>query len=404
MLRAASDVVQRFQAKENKRLEEAFESVGIDWSAGVGGTGAVLDVKLDLGEDGVVHAGVPENIGLTVTNNGTAPVFQLSAETESENPWLDKREFHFGRLEPGESRRFAQRTWLHSGYALEEVPVKIKLQSQGATIHEHSEFVSTGARDLPRLAYSLRLVDDGDGESKGNGDAAPQQGEVIEVVLQIENVGDGPTGEAFARLKNRSGRALDLQQGSAEIGFFRNLRGEACKEGDPGCRRRLDPGEKFTARLRFSLDLLPDDGDWNLELHVGDARAYDYGTVARGGFTNFFQLEEELTLTPGRGLPDHLRNPPAIAVTRAPSNKTSDAQAVISGMVEEDRGIRDVMVFHGENKIFYRGGNDETRSLPFSVEETLKPGANSFYVLARDKDGLTASRMLSIWYEGEEGG
>ena len=41
-------------------------------------------------------------------------------------------------------------------------------------------------------------------------------------------------------------------------------------------------------------------------------------------------------------------------------------------MVEEDRGIRDVMVFHGEDKIFYRGGNDETRSLPFSVEETLK--------------------------------
>jgi hypothetical protein len=74
---------------------------------------------------------------------------------------------------------------------------------------------------------------------------------------------------------------------------------------------------------------------------------------------------------------------------------------VISGVVEEDLGIRDVMIFHGEDKIFYRGGDDLTRTLPFTVERWMKPGVNSFYVLARDKDGLTASRMMSIWYQGE---
>ena len=107
---------------------------------------------------------------------------------------------------------------------------------------------------------------------------------------------------------------------------------------------------------------------------------------------------------PGVAIDGHLRAPPKISVTRSPDIHTDVQQAVISGVIEEDRGIRDVMVFHGEDKIFYRGGNDETRTLPFSVERWMEPGANSFYVLARDKDGLTASRMGSVWYDSEEAG
>jgi carboxyl-terminal processing protease len=399
MLRASAPVVARFQAEENARLLAAFETVGIDWSSTAAVGTPELEVALDLGDDGVLTAGVPENIGMTVTNVGTVPVAQLSAVTESKNPWLDKREFHFGFLAPGESRRWAQRTWLHSGYALEQVPVKITLQSAGEVVHEVTRMVRTAPRKMPSLAYRLTLIDDGSGKSKGNGDGAAQQGEVIELRLIVENTGDGITGEAFARLKNRSGRALDLQQGSVEIGVLRDLSGEPCEEGVPGCRRRLKVGEKFEARLRFSLDLLPDDGDWNLELHVGDAEAYDYGTVRRGGFTEFFQLEEKIVLVPGGTISDHLRSPPRIVLTRIPELQTADEQAVISGVVEEDRGIRDVMIFHGEDKIFYRGGNDQTRTLPFTVERWMEPGVNSFYVLARDTDGLTSSRMLSVWYE-----
>jgi hypothetical protein len=401
MLLAAAPVVERHQTQENMRLLKAFEAVGIDWSAQAATGPLQLDVALDLGEDGVLSAGVPENIGMTVTNTGNAAVGQLSAITASENPWLDKREFHFGRLGPGETRSFSLRTWLHSGYGLEQVPVTIKLQSAGEPIQEVSTTVRTSARKMPRLAYQLSLVDDGSGESKGNGDGVPQQGEVIELILDVQNIGEGISDEAFARLKNRSGRALDLQKGSLELGKFRKMNGQACEEGQPGCRQRLNPGEHFEARLRFSLELLPEDGDWNLELLVGDAVAYDYGTVRRGGFSEFFQLEEELVLKPGEQVPDHVRAPPLIRVTRSPEIQSTDEQAVISGVVEGELGIRDVMIFHGEDKIFYRGGDDLTRTLPFTVERWMKPGVNSFYVLARDKDGLTASQMMSIWYQGE---
>jgi carboxyl-terminal processing protease len=403
MLLAAGAVVARAQEKENRRLLEAFTAVGMDWSKGEVVEEVKLGVTLDLGKDKVLTAGVPENVGMTVTNNGASALSQVSAVTESKNPWMDKREFHFGRLEPGGSRTFYQRTWLHSGYALEAVPVKITLHSQGKPIHTMTQTVRTAARKLPRLAYTVAMKDDGSGKSKGNSDGAAQQGEVIELQITIENLGEGPTGDAFVRLKNRSGRALDLQKGSVEVGTPRNVAGDPCKVDTPGCRHRLDPGEKFTTRLRFSLDLVPDDGDWNLVLNVGDARAYDYGTVQRGGFTEYFQLEEKLTLTSGGTIGDHQRNPPFISVTRSPEVQTKDVQAVISGVVEEDRGIRDVMIFHGENKIFYRGGNDKTRTMPFTVEQGMKAGPNSFFVLARDKDGLTASRMLSVWLEDDSG-
>ena len=33
-------------------------------------------------------------------------------------------------------------------------------------------------------------------------------------------------------------------------------------------------------------------------------------------------------------------------------------QAIISGVVRDDRGVRDVVIFHGEEKVFFRGGSE----------------------------------------------
>jgi len=404
MLRSAAPVVSRFQAEEDMRLQAAFKAVGIDWADATETAEPGLEVSLDLGEDGVLTAGIPEHVSLTVENTGETVISQLSAVTESKNPGLNRREFHFGRLAPGETRSFKRRVHLHDGYSEEEVPVEISLQSGGDVVEKVSRTVRTVSRKLPRLSYSLTLVDDGSGESEGNGDGVPQLGEVVELELEVENVGEGPTGEAYVRLKNRSGRALDLSKGSVEVGTPRDRHGEPCEPETSGCQYRLDPGEVFKTRLRFTLQLLPEDGDWNLELQVGDVRAYDYTTIQRGGFYEYFQLEEKLTLTPGGTLSNHLRLPPRISVTRAPGERSEEEGVVISGMVEEDRGLRDVMIFHGEDKIFYRGGRDETRTLPFTVERAMTPGQNNFYVLARDRDGLTASTSLSVWYAAQPSG
>ena len=82
----------------------AFQEIGLDWSDGENPTWPQLNVRLDLGEDGVLRAGEPEDVAIEVTNIGEDPVFQVSAITESENPFLSRREYFFGYIAPGETR------------------------------------------------------------------------------------------------------------------------------------------------------------------------------------------------------------------------------------------------------------------------------------------------------------
>ena len=132
---------------------------------------------------------------------------------------------------------------------------------------------------------------------------------------------------------------------------------------------------------------------------MGDNERFDRGTVIRGGFYEFFQLTEDLVLTPGQPVDDAWRRPPTIDVTRAPDIVTSDA--VISGMVNDDRGVRDVVVFQGEDKVFYRGGEADPM-VPFTVEPSLEPDGNLFAIIARDDQGLTATRSISVWNPGPQ--
>jgi carboxyl-terminal processing protease len=401
MLRAADPVVQKYRRRESLRLIKAFDKVGIDWAEGENPAAPKLDVTLDFGEDGVLRAGEEEHVRMSVTNLGEAPVYQLSAVTRSENPWLDHREFYLGRIGPGETQTYSQRVAVHEGYGAEEVPVTVIFQDPDRRVlAELKSHVETVPRPLPRLEYSIAFADDGSGKSRGDGDGRPEVGEVIDLRITIRNVGEGATGEGFARLKNRSGRALDLRDGGVELGELRTRDGEICSREGAGCVPTILPGETFTARMTFALPGLPDDGDWNLDLQIGDNLAYDYGSIRRGGFYEFFQFEERIDLSPETLLPAYDRSPPRIDISRAPDRRAATDQVVISGEVLEDDSIRDVIIFHGEDKVFYRGGEGHTRTLPFSVERTLKPGGNNFYVLARDKDGLTATRSLAIW--GEE--
>lgn len=405
ILASVADVVSRYEAREQKRIAEAFQTLGLDWSAttapaDVRASGAPqLDVRLDLGADGVLRAGEEESVILEVTNRGDRPLLRLSATTTSDNAWLDHREFYFGRVDPGETARYTQRVVLPDGYGAELAPVKIGFRdADSPNLSEHTVLARTTGRSLPRFAYQVDLRDGGTPGSRGNGNGLPEVGETVEIVVTVKNTGDGPSREAFARLKNRSGRHLDLQVGSIDLGELRDDGGASCDEQADGCARTLRAGESSTATLSFELRSQPDAGGWDVELLVGDSRAYDYAAIQRGGFYDYFQLSETLTLSPDQPIDEGLRQPPTIEVTRRPGLEADAPGAVLSGKVTDDDGLRDVMVFRGEDKIFFEGGEDGTRTLPFTVDDQLEPGANLFVVLARDARGLSATSTFSTWY------
>ncbi len=399
VLQAAAPVVARMQRSEALALKEAFDRVGIDWAPMSLPNQPKLDVRLDLGPDDQLVAGQEEQVGLIVTNIGTAPIGQLSAVMESDNPWLDHREFYIGLIGPGETRTYRQKVLLQYGYGDSITPVDIAFRTpEVEKIYGVERLVRSVGRELPRFSYTWRLLDNGSGGSIGNGDGIPQPGETLAIEVNVKNQGPGSSKEGFVQLKDRSGPAIELLKGTIELGTP-TKDGRPCDPGTPGCMKELPAGASQSGFVLFTIQSPPDSGGWDLELQVGDHLAFDYASVQSGGFYDYFQLDEKVKLLQGVAPGLVSREPPSIEVTRMPELEMSDAHAVVSGVVHDPMGIRDVIVFHGDDKVFFQGGDSGVAALPFTVERTLETGSNLFVILARDMNGLTATHAIRAWYQ-----
>jgi carboxyl-terminal processing protease len=399
MLTSAGPIIERYRSEEADNIQSAFEDLGIDWSTGPNEE-ISLDIQMGLGEDGVLSVGTPEVMTLSVTNTGEQPIHQLSAFTDADSPALDQREFYFGHIAAGETRSFSQQVTLPVGYGDEISPLTLTFRDpQEPELLVTSEPIRVEGRQLPQLSYQLRLIDDGSGQSSGDGDGIPEVGETIDAELTVTNIGAGPTGEAYARLKNHSGRSLDLQNGIIEIGSPLTLSGEPCTLEQDGCQLRLPAGETHTGRFTFELPTNAEDGEWAVEILVGDNQAYDYAAISQGGFYEYFQLTEKFSFSADEPFALPERRAPLIEVTRKPDLLVVEPEVVISGVVRDDRDVRDVIIFHDAEKIFFRGGVEGGMELPFSVEQTLDGGVNSIYILARDFQGLTTTYAIRTWLD-----
>lgn len=396
VLQAAAGLIAEREAAEDRRVAEAFAALGVDWSAGRNPPVPSVAIRVDLGEDGALVAGEAEEVKLKITNTGDAPLWRISATTSSEAPWLDGREFYVGRLEPGEERTVIQRVLVQEGASDELTQVKLEVRDPDhPSLTEVDLQVPVKGLPLPRFSYDLTLIDDGSGRSQGNGDGRPQVGETVELRIVVQNLGPGEARDAQARLRSRSGRALDLVQGRVPLGPI----GDPACTGD--CPRPMPAGAQGDGAFAFRLDALPPSGRWELELQLGDATRFDHTTVSRGGFHDYFQLEERIELVPDQPLRAGRRAPPQIQVTRSPGQRTAEAVPVLSGLVIDDEAVQDVIVYLNEDKIFYRGGGQGGR-VPFSVDPRLEVGQNLLHVLVRDDRGLTSSWSEVVWRDPPE--
>jgi carboxyl-terminal processing protease len=399
VLQAAAPVVARVQRSEAALMREAFQKVGVDWTPMSLPGQVKLDVRLDLGPDDRIVAGEEEDVTLTVTNLGTAPVAQLSAVMECDNPWLDHREFYLGLIGAGETRVYKQRVLLQYGYGDSVSPVTLTFRTPDVPeVYSVEHLVRSVGRALPRFSYTYRVLDNGSDGSHGNGNGMPETGEIIALNVTVTNEGPGTSQEGFVRLKDRSGPAIDLLKGSIALGTPLKD-GKPCVEDSPGCLRELAPGASQSGSVLFALQGPPEEGTWDLELLVGDTQAFDYASVQTGGFYDYFQLDEKLKLRPGIAVGLVSRAPPVIQVTRGPDLDMTEPHAILSGVVNDDAGIRDVIVFHGEDKVFFQGGEQGVTALPFTAERNLEDGSNLFVILARDVNGLTATHAIRSWYQ-----
>jgi carboxyl-terminal processing protease len=278
LVKKARPMLDGVRAEEMKKVADDLGKLGVDWSDG-DATGTIdtskIKVLVEPSKTGAeVTAGDPLEIKVTVTNNGTVPLYRMRAVTKSDAPFFDGKEFVFGKIEPGKSRTWtAPMGWCEmegtkGGLSTNPLPKEaprvcripkdavtradaIKIRFEEAHEHAPSEAeLRTTIKALPRpsFAYSYQVVDDWE----GNGDGSVQIGEKGSLYLTVKNVGEGQSYETEASLHNLSGDGLLLRDARFDVS-------------------NLKPGEEKRVRFTFEVQPALKDGEAKVQLAIRDS-------------------------------------------------------------------------------------------------------------------------------------
>lgn len=412
ILAGLAPLVERTRGRTERAVEAAIVDLGYDWSSGAPVGAAPVELTLDLGGAELV-AGETVPVTVRVRNDGVAPIHRAFVVSESGLEALDGLDWALGRIDPGETRSATQSVHVPIGYGAEVVPVSFVVRDGGGVVDTAERAVTVARGPLPDLVFAWTAHD------RGDGDGVPSRGERWEVVVRVENRGDGPTRDPFVRATTED-PGVELIVGSAHPGEPRDADGAACAVeadgwdgtrwvgagapvGEPGgapavfadgCRHVVPPGG--SAETSILLDYLGPTDRFSMDLQVGDRSAYDHASVVRAGFWEAFGRHASVEVKPGQRTGAF--EPPVVRVSRRPSLVSEGGVATISGVASDDRGVAHVVVFGDGDKVFFEGtAADEApvASIPFTATLPLDEGVNRFTVVVTDTDGLVTTTSTS---------
>jgi carboxyl-terminal processing protease len=454
LLEAAKGLVAEHSSEEQTRLEKKLHELGIDWSESPssGTPRAVVTVSPPPNRD--AHAGDTMNWTVTVENRGDAPFRQLRAWTDCEkNPLLDRREFLFGTVPPGEKRSWTVQVKLPRGLDTRRDDVVLHFEDEdGKAPADLTTSVAVTEVPRPVFAFSVQ-VDDREG---GNGDGLPQRGESFAVKVDVKNVGTGAAGEkTYVSLKNLGDEKLFITKGRDVLGAMKpgevrsatmqvELKRGSTSETLPVRVMVVDDKtDQYVAEeldLPVSKDLpppVPAKGAVRVQVAEGQLRTgaspsamvlavARQGTVlpvqARDG--DFYRVEwgkgrmaflAVADAVPARSRKQAAavtelwqREPPRIAFTPDPAKGAPivdgetlrlTGSATLPPSADPDARLRDLFIFVNDQKVFFKVQPDNARSprLDFSTEIPLKPGNNAIRVFAREDEEFYSSRSLVVY-------
>jgi carboxyl-terminal processing protease len=450
MLVDALPLLERRRAELTQAIESALSARGVDWRPippEVRGR-PQLDVTLEAQPTAErVVAGSKLTVTARVKNTGDATARRLWGVTRSEHDVFDGLELVFGNVPPGQSRVWSTTVEVPHSTATRRDPIRLELRHDDSqALPAPTLAVAVSALPRPRFALGW-TVDDREG---GNGDGLVQRGEEVELVLDLQNTGDGPSAKAVATLnhgENDEVRAVFLQRGRVEV------------EGlTPGTRKQV----RFAFRVKEDLVAL----DVPLTLSVTDTdlrestseravlRVVEVGAplqlgkqrlVPRGGLEialrglyqdaaplvaaakTFVRADArygawwrvprieggyawvsaaEVDAGPdsaGSPLlePAVLQAPPVITLAeKSPLTDVKDATLTLSGEALGQRVVRDLLIFVNNRKVFFKsnaGATDADRGrLKFSARVPLESGVNRITVVAREDDDMASRQTLYV--------
>jgi carboxyl-terminal processing protease len=446
------------RSTEQEKVSKALEGLGLDWTAAPAelaaqekGQKAKVTAELKAPH---TSAGATMDLVLTAHNNGTTPLYRVRAATKSDDTLLDRREFVFGKLNPGEKRSWTVPVLVPRYTPSRRDDVEIKLDDDaGMTFDEAKGETDMAELPRPAFAWSWHL-------GAGSTDGLLRPGSLVELIVDVKNIGSGQALDAYAGLKNLSEDRINVKKGHSKVGPIKPgetrtitfmLEAKKALDADGPVPVRLELGDRLlwdTVHQKIFLPVGPESAAANsgpsvrvtvdssllaaaqgTSERVADVKK---GTVltAKGKAGSFYRVEWQ------KGVLAYLPEAAGKETKEVASAKSSHAAALfpaeapliklenidttkgglevdtdrmtIAGTASDPQGMRDLQIFVQHEteyrKVFFRTAKKQGEltsaqgptTIQFSAELPLKPGNNTIFLVAREDDDLQGTRTLVI--------
>ncbi len=365
MLKALEPIAKVSSQEEEQKIIAALTEIGTDWSYGK--TAEAPQAQISFGIEGKnpdqpLLAGQEEKLTLTVKNTSKGDFYRLIAKTESENPVFKNREFVFGHLRSGESKSWSTTVKIPEFALSREDEIKFVFKEANEQIpNPFTATLTTQPKPRPSFAYSY--------EWEGNSPAL-KKGSKGNLLVKVTNLGPGKAKEATINLKNLEGEGIYISKGREKLG-------------------EMEPGSTRVAHLAFQIEPSFAKNKASLEISILDISAQE-------GISEkiHLNLKEGTSSVPTA----KLQTPPQIQLTGIDGAKSSKINRFyVSGVASSDIPLKDVMIFVGENKVYLKSANsDSKQKIPFSAQVPLEDKNNLITVIARDQYELSNHKSFYI--------
>jgi carboxyl-terminal processing protease len=448
MMEAGKAFVAEKRQNEDQRIASAITTLGLDWTPGETPRNVQLTSVLKPGADRKIAAGETAQLELTVENKGQEPLRRLRAWTESENGFLDRREFLFGLVKPGEKKTWTVTVKLPKDLASRRDSVTVKLQDDSGVLQDvvagELNFIELAR---PQFAYNWSISDEC---AACNGDGVVQRGEDVWVSVDITNVGTGKALDTFATIRNASDQNIFIEKGRFKVGElapgetktarFQLEVKKAYKGDDFGLKLAIidEPLDEFTAD-KLSIPVAPEGSvPASLEAKKSVIRVAEHAavyasadpqgrviarlpkgavlnelaqspTMARVEWDKDRPLFVKLTdLRDAKGLKAAPPKDFEAVPQRAPAQITMNIDPGQGGTVVDgerftlnasvtDPNLLDVFVLVNDQKVFFRGkAAEDGDRLKFTTDFALKEGNNLVTVIARESQDFASRKTVVV--------
>src|SRR5713226_3734750 len=448
MLREARPFVEQKRRQEEERIDNAIGALGIDWSPGATPKTPQLTAAVKPGPTQKIAAGEDTDLELTVENRGSETLSAARAWTDSDNPFLDRREFVFGAVKPGEKKSWKVQLKMPKDIISRRDSIKFRF------CDDHGALPETVDADLnfveiprPAFAFDWQVIDDC---TQCNGDGMVQRGERVTLLLDVKNVGSGKAFDTFAQIKNAADQNIYIEKGRFKLGEI--APGETKTAKFQLEVKKAYKGDSFPLKMEIIDGMLEEFSTEKLHIAVTEpglsveskrmtlraaekAEIFDspipnaqpFARLPKGGSVSalgkvggYYKIELEkdrfafikqsdarearaarlISVKDVEYLP--FRDPPQISVNADPQQGgivVNGDRFTLSGTVSNAKTLLDMYVLVNDKKVFFKSASPTEASqarLKFSTEFPLKEGNNYVLVVAREGPDFAGRKALVI--------